>query len=236
MTAGFPDYQGFPNSTGSSIADTQSASIASGSPYVQAGYITNFPSARVHVKFSQANVGLSVTVAYFADQSMADPCGNYSWQLTSGTELLAILPTLGNYVQITVATAFVPAFTVTVQLSPLTVPADQIRYPVTGNEAIVSNHSIGAGNTFTVLVPFVVEGIGHVFVYPHDVTGTINAEVDELTQSGSVAHKVTERDGLKSTSVWDNDFQAPAASLQLSITNTDTVGHTVDACLVVTGR
>lgn len=236
MTAGYPDWQDQPNAVGTAIADSPAFSLSAATPFTAAGYVTNFAAARVKVNPSGGGNGCQVVVAYFTDATLADQLGSYSWIISATSALGAIVPTLGPYVQIQVTTTIGPAFNCQILLTPLSVPVDHVQYPVTGNEAVVNNHSIGAGNTFAVIVPFVVEGAAHVFVYPHDITGTINAEVDELTQQGTIAHKITEKDALKSTAEWNGDFQAPAATLQLAITNTDTVGHTVDACIVVTGR
>lgn len=236
MTIGYPDDQAFPNATGSPIADQQAFSLSAATPFDAQGFITNFASARVRVNPSGGGNGCVCTVAYYADATLADQLGLYSWTISATSQLSAIVPNLGPYLKIDVTTSIGPAFTCQIQLTPVTTPVDKIEYPATGNEASMNAHSIGAGNTFTVILPFVVEGAGHVFVYPHDATGTINAEVDELTQMGTIAHKITGKDGLKSTAEWNGDFQAPAATIQLAVTNTDTVGHTVDAAIVVTGR
>lgn len=236
MTVGYPDDQAYPNATGSPIADQQNFLLSAATPFTAAGFITNFPSARVRINPTGAGNGCVCTISYYADATLADQLGSYSWTVAATSQLSAIVPTLGPYVQISVTTSIALVFGCQIQLTPLTVAVPKVEYPVTGNEASINNHSIGAGNTFLVILPFVIEGSAHVFVYPHDVTGTINAEVDELTQQSTIAHKITEKDALKSTAEWNGDFQAPAATIQLAVTNTDTVGHTVDAAIVVTGR
>lgn len=236
MTVGYPDDQAYPNVVGPSIADVPAFSLSAATPFSASGYITNFGSARVRCKIPSAGNGAVATVTYYADASLADQLGSYSWTFGQGAELSAIVPNLGNFVVIGVTTTIGPAFNCQIQLTPLTVAVHRVEYPVTGNEAVVTNHSIGAGNTFVVSMPFVVEGNAHVFVYPHDASGKVNAEVDELHQDGTVAHKIVGHDGALPTAEWDLDFQATNGILQLALTNTDTVGHTVDACLVVTGR
>lgn len=236
MTIGYPDDQSFPNATGAAIADQQAFSLSAATPFAASGFITNFSSMRVRVNPSGAGNGCFVTVTYFADATLADSLGRYSWTVAATSQLSAIVPTLGPFVQIQVTTTIGPAFNCQIQATPLTVAVAKIEYPVTGNEGFMNNHSIGAGNTFTVILPFVVEGAAHVFVYPHDASGKINAEVDELAQDGTIINKITGKDALTNVAEWNADFQASNHPLQLAVTNTDAVGHTVDAALVVTGR
>lgn len=235
MTVGYPDDQAFTNATGPPIADNPAFSLVTGSPFTAAGFITNFQSARVRVVPSGTTIGATCTISYFADATLADLLGTYTWIIAPTGGLAAIVPTLGPYVQITVSTVSAVANNTAIQLTPMTAPCASVRYLAVGNDAVALNVSIAASGNAVITTPFVAEGPGYWYFNPRDNAAKLNAVMWDLSENGSRVSQLDQVQGAVAAT--NRPLMGAPRLLQLQVTNTDAAAaHSFDARICIDGR
>lgn len=235
MSIGYPDDQGYPNSTGPPIADQPAFSLSPGTPFHAEGFVGNFPAVRVHVSPAGGTNGCAVNVSYYDDETKAFIVGQYNWIIGPGSALPAVAPNLAPYVTIDVTTTVAGANNCAIQLTPMTTAVPSVRYYAVGNEGTALNVAIPASGNTTLLLPFVVEGPGQLFVNPRDTAGKLNFEVWEIGQSGGNQWPIALIQNPAGPA--QVPLYAAGQTLRLAVNNVDAAGpHSFDARLVVDGR
>lgn len=235
MSIGYSDFQGYPNATGLPIADQPSFSLSPGTPFSAAGFVGNFPAVRVHVAPSGGTNGCAVNLAYYDDETLAFIVGQYNWLIGPGSSLPAVVPNLAPYAVLTITTTVAGANPCAIQLTPMTTSVPSARYYAVGNEGTALNVSVPLSSSTTLLLPFVVEGPGQLFVNPRDATGKLNFEVWEISQSGGNQFPVALLSGP--TGAAQVPLYAAGQTLRVAINNVDaTAAHSFDARIVADGR
>lgn len=171
-----------------------------------------------------------VTVNWFDDAAGATGVGSDSWNVSTSTSLLAIIPVEGTFVRIDFNNTTGGNDTATNHASLTQLPAREITYPVSGSFAGNTALAVGASATVNDSPLFITKGHGHLRLNPADNLGKLNATLRIVDESGNVLANLYQNNGF--TGLAEFDFPYPDRRVRLAITNTDAAGpHTLDYAL-----
>ncbi len=232
MPGGHPDYQNYASWRGP-VYLAETTTIPSGTTITIDEYVTNYAS--IYLFVLPTGNGEVVTCTFYTDSSKVAALNFYQWNVSIFGALCAVIPVLGNFVEITVHNAGPNPDTPQIGIVPLNIAHAAITYPIPVNRIARDGLSIPLSSSQTFRLPYLGEGPASLFTRPHSAGGDLSWDVWETDQTGALVGRVCTSDNAANASV--QQFQAHAAPLAVVVTNASaTTARIGDFCLALPGR
>lgn len=188
--------------------------------------------ASLLVKFSCSDLGVRLSLEWFADTELTEDLDNDVYEITSNSQVILMTPARGQAVIATVVNNNNSDVVCQLAIQPTNIPIQRVSFPITPTMLTVFSQSVPhstADNRF----PFnIVGGPACVTFTPHDTTGKLNFAIVAQDDTGANIAKLVQLIGPTVTTVVN--FIAPVQPLLVSTTNADTVSaHIYDMALVL---
>lgn len=229
MSTGTPDWQKPTQVLDSPIAAAPQENISGNSSF-STGWqaISTWSAVRINVAF-QSGYG-TVSVEFSEAGSAGVPAYNKTWNMNSSTSLYVIVPAYSNYVNVTVTNETGSTIITSVYVAACNIACSDIVYPNLGSGDYQNTVSIAAGATRIINPAFMYGGPATLSFTPDDTSGKISVTLQTIQPNGTV--QSTAADLGKPTTPVVQRVSVPADLVQVTITNTDTTGHSCRAGLV----
>lgn len=231
---GHPDGQNYAIWRGPDFFASSAQHVDSATPIVAQGLVTSYASLVVNAN-SAITGGITVTADWYTDATFAIRTVRQQWDLPTLMNLDAILPCLGNFVQVVISTTSVAGGSIPASIYPTNTPVDAPRYVSTknilGGNAVV----VPAATTLEFTLPAIGAGKGH--VYFEDVTAStkLTAKVATLKIDSTQDRPLVNIPNPVTS--FQSDFNAPDLPVGIFIANGDGVAaHNCNYSLHIDGR
>lgn len=230
ISAGHPDWQSYASWRGPPIVSGSAVGLGPGGNNYGITPIPHWSSLTVRAIATNRNI--DVIVAFYADAGGSVIVASQEWTLNVGCALSVNTPALGPYVQVTVNNKGAAGGSMVLFVEPSNLPAPApayINYGLSSPLAIGIN-ALAATTGFTVATAEIYAG--PMILAFETSSGTAYHGSLSYFDTGAVAFlTLTRFQGSVSGQGGTLLVAAPAAPLQISVTNDDTVNRTISVSL-----
>jgi len=223
-----PDWQGYSQwraSQGTMIDET----ISIGNPYKSQVVVTNWASFNLYAVLN-SGTGFTIIVTWFNDAAYSQVVDQQEWVLNVSNILNVTLPCLTPYAEIEYATAESGNQNIKSYFTPQNLAVTKATYLTDNNVVAENSVTVGASDTVTYNVPYVMAGPAWLTVAPGDLDGKLNIWVNALTESGALYGQIFYTGSSETTyDAIPVRMAVPPWPIQIKVTNTDaSASHEVE--------
>lgn len=223
-TVGYPDHQALPQWRGNPLFQG-AYSVSPGTPLDVENWVTNWESLAIDL-YASTNIGCTLTVTFFTDNTKTTQCGTYTWVITqSSVSLQVLVPCMGDWMVASLTSAQASVQQGTLTLEPTNIAVTKPSYQQSGNYIAGKLVSINPAATLVVTLPFVVEGQGYFRVECNTAGKSYDMTVDMLTEANATAATVDRLTSVTGANKLTN-LVIPALTTSIQIRNDDVAAQT----------
>ncbi len=213
---GHPDWQTYANWRGPILYNSGLTLPANGSGILFTDAVSHFAS--LYLEVIGITGGCILEASFGATAATIRSSVVQAWVVQGASQLSAMFPVLGNFVQISAVQAGSAGCTANVFAIATNTPVTGTIYQATGNGVAADNEAIAAGATNAHQLGWVTEGEAYVFLDPLGSAGGLNVTVWALNQSGAHVFPIARWNGV--TTILNQSFRTINYPIALEITNT----------------
>lgn len=230
---GHPDWQTYSNWRGPVLYNAGIVVPGGGSLTIGTWPVAHFAS--VYVELINQTGGCNVQARYGEAANAIRPSVVHLWNVEGNSQLSALIPALGNFVQLSATSAGVAGYTANGLVIPTNTAVDRVQYPAVGDWVAADTETVNAGATNRHDLGWVMEGEGWLFVDTLGSASGITVTIWARNPDGTVKFPVYR--AFNVTAIINQEWTALNYPLSLEITNNGAGAQNVSyACGIRSGN